>query len=180
MFFLIIENEQEANKTDKTKESDKDYVKSLLKEYSFAISDDSFKSIISSADTDPQMNEAIKDMKKVYFYEKDKVRNSSKFIIFLITKHYLDSKLFQEDLKTASQLNKEIILIINEEDSLDFDVASFKMYKIFKIEIRDKGQVKIKLDQIDAEIIKYLLDLKSYSIDENEVEFVDMFETIVS
>jgi hypothetical protein len=79
------------------------------------------------------------------------LKNQAKFIVFIVTKSYYESELFERQWKEANDFkNKEIVIIMNEEE--DFDTANmFMNRKIFKLSFTHSSKEK----KIFEDFMKY-------------------------
>jgi hypothetical protein len=97
--------------------------------------------------------------------------SQSKLVIFLLTKSYFESKLFEKHLQESIELNKTILMIKLEE----FDSISIKRFKIFdmiesiqdlssfgyfSIIIEYKSDKRLDLSDKEVEFHEYMFDLK--------------------
>ena len=86
--------------------------------------------------------------------------------MFLITKSYLDSNLFEKDLKEAKALNKEIIIAIVQSD-IETNNVKFESYPVFNIS-KNVGKCRYYLSK----------NLRELSL--NDEETSKLFETLKS
>jgi hypothetical protein len=100
------------------------FLKKLLEAYNF---DCKFLENLN----EEQNQSLFEKLKKVEFYDTQKLKKQSKLIIFIITKKYIDSGLFKKHLEEANELQKEIKLILKESDYITNLEEEFKFLKYY-------------------------------------------------
>ncbi len=118
------------------KETDVDkniqFYEEILDSYNFKIKDQIIDLIKNSSKEDTDIC-LLKDIfNHIEINEKDTFKQKSKLHIFLITKNYLESGVFETDLNEALSLNKEIFILLLE-GGLDINHAKLKNHKVYNI-----------------------------------------------
>jgi hypothetical protein len=103
-----------------------DFFKKLLKEYHIGLNIDEIVNMISTEKSLKRKLDGIilKDSKNI--------RKQCSLIVFLITKKYLNSVLFENHWKEANETKKDIVIFLLEQD-LELNQYQFMNYKVLNI-----------------------------------------------
>ena len=71
-------------------------------------------------------------MNEIIIFETKKLKNEAKLFVFIITKAYLASEIFQKDWKEAIELKKDILILLKEECS-HLSNHQFANYKVINV-----------------------------------------------
>jgi hypothetical protein len=107
-------------------ESKKEFYKKLLKEYHIGLNIDEIVNMISTEKSLKNKLDGIttKDSKNF--------KKQCSLIVFLITKKYLNSELFDNHWKEANETKKDIVIFLLEQD-LELSQDQFMNYKVLNI-----------------------------------------------
>lgn len=124
------------------------------------------KEIISSLRTvdKSEISRALSMVKSINI-EKERCKKEANLIVFLISKTYFESELFQSHLQEANESNKKIIFLLNEVDNIDERlILNLPIKNLIHLNHGVKFENKIKscLDSMfPVNIVLYIQDLIS-------------------
>jgi hypothetical protein len=121
------QDEKDDFGSESVKENKKiDFYKKLLKEYNIGLNIDEIVAMISSEKSLKHKLDGItlKDSKNL--------KQQCSLIVFLITKKYLNSELFENHWKEANETKKDIVIFLLEQD-LELNQDQFMNYKVLNI-----------------------------------------------
>ena len=89
--------------------------------------------------------------------------------MFLITKKYLNSELFENHWKEANETKKDIVIFLLEQD-LELNQDQFMNYKVsYIIDFMEKFNYSFKYTQSQANEIEKIVKLEEMSDEENAI-----------
>ena len=108
------------------------YYEDILESYNFKIKDQIINLMKNSKEKDSDIFCLKKSFNQIEINEKEIFKKKSKLLIFLITKNYLESEIFETHLNEAVSLNKEIFILLLE-GGLDVKHVKFGKHKVYNI-----------------------------------------------
>ena len=109
------------------------FYEGILEAYNICIKQE-ILTILKTRSKSVNFVEALKNLDEIELIERDKIKNETEMIIFLITKSYIASDLFKKHCEEAKLLEKPIWLLLLE-DGLVENQIQFKNYKLFQFKL---------------------------------------------
>ena len=108
------------------------YYENVLESFNFYIKDQIIEIIKNAASNDSDICSLKDRFHQIEVNEKEIFKQKSRLIVFLITKNYLESSLFDKNLNEAECLKKDIYILLIE-GGLDSNNPKYKKYKVYNI-----------------------------------------------
>jgi hypothetical protein len=159
---LIESYEDLKNKNRDNQESsiNKSFYEQVFETYNIGIDIDDLISFLDS--------ELKYEFENLVLYDNDQIIRNCSLIGFILTKSYYNSKLFENHWKRAIETNKEIFILILDDDlNVNDELLKYKCLNISEILIRFSK--KDKYQEIEDWII-------SLNKSKNEHDFLDYFK----
>ena len=161
-----IEKNQVFNKIDKSDEKMMHF-NQILEGYNFLNYQKVLRIIKRSDEFDSYIYNIAQDLCDIDYIDPCIAKNNSKILIFLITKSYFESKLFEKHCFEASQSNKEVFLILQNDKDLNPNNFKFQDFKLvfqptvsYTSLLNNYSYPKC-LNELDKEFTDYILNLKN-------------------
>jgi len=155
-----LKNQNKDKKVNQERSINKAFYEQVFETYNIGIDIDDMISVLDS--------ELKYEFENLVLYDNDQIIRNCSLIGFILTKSYYNSKLFENHWKRAIETNKEIFILILDDDlNVNDELIKYKCFNINEILIRFSK--KDNYQEIKDWII-------STNKSKNEHDFLDYFK----